>query len=157
MTLEGFIQIGLKKRRRNGRGVKSQGFSVLEAMVAMAILAAAMLPLLHLQGQFMRTITGFERASDRIAIRENVVNLIAAQNIDQNLQGEFIQGQYRIQWQARPLQPAQIARDVDEGEGRFTVSIYSVEVVVTTPFRQTDRFHIKALGWTAIRPVIGEL
>ena len=56
--------------------LKEEGFSVLEAMVAMAILAAGLLPILALQGQFVQTVTQIEHVEKSLTAQNNALNLM---------------------------------------------------------------------------------
>lgn len=49
------------------------GFSALEAIVAVALLSIALLPLLDLQGQAIRTVDAVERAERNIITRQAVL------------------------------------------------------------------------------------
>ncbi len=107
--------IGPPNAERGG----SDGFSVLEALVAMAILAAAMLPLLALQGQFIRSVESFERADTRIAARQNAVAYLKTLNFTQVETGRVVQGDVVLRWTAEPALPTRRTRWPGGEVGRY--------------------------------------
>jgi len=130
-----------------GQIVKERGFSVLEALVAMAILAAAMLPLLALQGQFVRNVESFERANVRISARENALAYLKTQNFFLRTAGEVQFGDTVMQWKATPVEAPRPMYPAVDSLGRFDLVLYDVEVVLTSLAIPSDTFHIRGMGW----------
>ncbi|MEO0674994.1 MAG: hypothetical protein AAFY32_08320, partial [Pseudomonadota bacterium] len=79
------------------RAVGTQaGFSVLEAIVAVALIAAAFLPLLALQTQLTRTAIAIERAEANLLARNNALALLQAINPGMRPAGSEEMGAVRL-------------------------------------------------------------
>ncbi|MBL4595825.1 MAG: hypothetical protein JKX99_04525 [Robiginitomaculum sp.] len=136
------------------------GFSVLEAMIAMAILAAALLPLLALQGQFVRSVDSMERVDARLAARTSAIHYVQALNLTQAPQGQFIQAQdtgpVLISWQATPALPARTVRGNGGFPGRFELTLYDVQITIAPAQGPTEQFSVRAVGWRPMRSILSD-
>ena len=104
--------------------LKEGGFSVLEAMVAMAILAAGLLPILALQGQFVRTVTQIEHVEKSLTAQNNALNLMRTVDLTNVPTGEVQFENYRISYNATPAASTQTARANGGLPGRFLSLIH---------------------------------
>lgn len=127
------------------------GFSVLEAMIAIAILAAALIPLLTLQGQFIRSVESFERADVRLEVRDSALTLLNSLNLMDYPNGTLDLGRAQMTWRATLAGPAKMSRGDAGTEGRFEMALYDVNVTLTHETNQTETFSVRGLGW---RPVV---
>ena len=123
------------------------GFSVLEALVAIAILAAALLPLLELQSQFARTAAAIERTEQRITLEDMALAHISALNIDQTPQGSILTPQGQITWAAKPAVDSRFARDNGGGRARYLMTLYNVEVILRLNSGAQEQLTLQAVGW----------
>ncbi|PHR93582.1 MAG: hypothetical protein COA69_02790 [Robiginitomaculum sp.] len=130
-----------------GPDVGTHGFSVLEALVAMAILAAAMLPLLDLQGRFIQTVSSFERANIRIATRQNALAYLKTQNFVLQPSGEVRIGDVVLQWAAVAVEPARRTRNSADDVGRYEITIYDVRADIISVTGAVDTLYLRGLGW----------
>ncbi|PHR53894.1 MAG: hypothetical protein COA47_16445 [Robiginitomaculum sp.] len=113
----------------------------------MAILAAAMLPLLALQGQFIRSVESFERADTRIAARQNAVAYLKTLNFTQVETGRVVQGEIVLRWIAEPALATRRTRWPGGEVGRYELTLYSIEAILEFPDGNEDRFSVNGLGW----------
>lgn len=125
---------------------KDQGFSVLEAMIAMALLAAAILPLLSLQGQFIRSVDSIERADRRLEIRHLALNKIKTINIADSPSGDYIQSDFRIAWSSKAVFPLQTVYEAGT-PGPNEIALFDVKVEIFFADGAVDSFNIRRLGW----------
>jgi len=126
---------------------KDIGFSVLEAMVAMALLAAAMLPLLSLQGQFSRSIDSIERADRRLDSRYVALNLIKTINPQTTDSGEFLHRDAKVTWKANPVRLPQIIYDDDGIATENEISLFDISVTIVFEGGAIDEFTVRRVGW----------
>lgn len=161
-------------------GPQDAGFSVLEAMIAVFLLAVGFLPLLELQSRFVSTTEALERAEVRIGQRQLTENHLATINFALQPEGRARYGDTQVSWQATPLAPARTVRAAGGAPSRFTVSLWDVEVEALTvrgsfatatgqnavprvdTFGTNDapdvppalRYRRRGLGWTATQGVL---
>jgi len=137
------------QRKRNSRILGEEGFSVLEAMVAIAVLAAGLLPLLALQGQFVSTVERIEHAEISLSAQDNALNLIKSANLAQAPSGRAIFEGYSVEYAAKAAVPPQNARGNGGMQGRFEMTLYDVDVRIIYVSGREDVFTIRELGWRA--------
>jgi len=129
------------------------GFSVLEAMIAMAILAAAMLPLLGLQSQLVRTVGQYERIDARLIASENAIARIKPINFTLQQSGTFDDGTVRVRWQATAAEPPRNTQNQGGGAGRYEITLYNVAVSLTFSTGEQETLQLKGLGWRPLWPI----
>ncbi len=133
------------------------GFSVLEAIVAMAILAAALIPLLALQGQFLRTTEALERVEQRLDAEETALAHIGALNLVQSPTGTISAQSAQISWQSRPLVPARKARGSNGFPSRYNITLYEVTVTLSYRGGRQEQFLLQGLGWKPTQSLLKTL
>lgn len=124
------------------------GFSILEAMIAMALLAAALLPLLELQGQFTRVVGSLERADMRLQARDVALNKIITINPAENLRGELELQDSRISWMAQPVFPLKPLND-SGFDTPTDIALYDIKVEILFVDGSYDNFNVRRLGWVS--------
>ena len=107
---------------------KTHGFSLLEAIVALAILAAAGLALFASMSQSLQMVNRAERAREVDSALLNAVAWMDTVNPMERPQGEQSFGQFTLQWQSKPIEPV---RDGVTGflqPGLYQVGLYEVRL-----------------------------
>lgn len=133
------------------------GFSVLEALVAIAILTAGLLPLLALQGQFVKTVESLERA-ERQMTADNIVRAhIQALNLVDSREGEINLGDIMARWEAKPVFGPDWVRDNGGMASRYQVTLYDVTVTYNGVSQTTRQMQLQGMGWEAKRPFLSGL
>ena len=127
--------------------LKEEGFSVLEAMVAMAILAAGLLPILALQGQFVRTVTQIEHVEKSLTAQNNALNLMRTVDLTNVPTGEVQFENYRISYNATPAASTQTVRGNGGFPGRFEVTLYDIQIKIIYLSGREENFSIRNFGW----------
>ena len=138
------------------RKKKQRGFSVLEALVAMAVLAAAFLPLLALQGQFLRTSQSLERAELLLAAESMALAHIKAINLDQTQGGDIESAYGQISWMARPAQGPTAGRDTAGFPSRFVFTLYDIDVKIKLKSGHIKQFSLQGLGLHPTKSVLDQ-
>jgi len=145
-----------EKRRPRDRN-HEDGFSVLEALVAMAVLAGALLPLLALQGQFVKTTESLERNEHRLSVQDLALAHIASHNLNQVSQGT-LQTQYgTIEWRAEPAAGPHRARGATGFPSRYALTLYNVGVDITYNSSAAETFTLQGLGWQPVASIYDTL
>jgi len=132
---------------------KESGFTVLEALVAVAILAAALIPLLGMQSQFVERIAAQERLQTRLSLQAALVASLEDVNFQLHKTGQINGAGYIARWQAAPRGPAATSR-ISTGEpARFNIQAYTVTVRVTYQDGHQQNYRLPGLGWQAKWPI----
>ena len=128
------------------------GFSVLEAIVAVALIAGAFLPLLALQTQLTRTAIAVERAEETLQARNNAMALLQVVNPTLQPTGEENLGNCVLTWTSQAISQTGPARGSAGDFGRFDVTLYEVSATLTFANGRIDVFTVRQVGWIANRP-----
>lgn len=130
-----------------------RGFSILEALVAMAIIAGAFLPLLMLQGQLTRTALAVERSEQLLRGKTNALSYLRTLNPSLRPEGEEPLGDgISMAWQSTPLTQPRPVRSMGGEVGRFNITLYEVSCTLSFPDGRTSTFSSSQVGWIATRP-----
>lgn len=130
------------------------GFSVLEAIIAMAILSIALLPILSLQGQFVRNVSTIERLESRLSVERSVRDHIGALNLSLVQSGAYNAPAGAVQWQAKPAGEGRRVKTAGGQPGRFIVQLYTVDVSVTYQSGSAEIFVLTGIGWKPLFPYL---
>jgi Tfp pilus assembly protein PilV len=129
------------------------GFSVMETLVAVALLAIAIIPLYAFQQTLANTAARLQTASDLLDAQESALAVL--QTIDPIAQpsGDMQLGDWRLSWESRELASESPA------DGYLGVSIWRValfEINATLERENTQRnFTIRRVGWVQVRDPTG--
>ncbi len=107
--------------------VKQQGFSLLEAIVALTILAGASMALFGWIGGSLRQLNHAELYIDAAPAMTSTLEYLKFQDLATSPSGEFVSGDILVRWQA-----VAVEKDVAGVEGSgFLLSLYDVELHVS--------------------------
>lgn len=131
-----------------------RGFSVMEVLVAIALLSIAMLPLIQLQRTLADATFRVEAALERASARESALAYLASINISERPEGEMDLGKWRLIWRSDLV--AQEANPVGfSGFSNFAVALYRVEARLVSDDMQFT-FSVDQVGWTLVRDPLAE-
>jgi len=125
------------------------GFSVLEALVALALLAAALLPLYALQSSAGRAALAVERAHDRLALDRLAMNHLDPLNPALHQSGELAASGGFVRWRAEPYGPSRPIVSVTGQAGRFRAQMYRIRVEIAPQHGAVREWSMDRIGWTA--------
>ena len=127
---------------------RQAGFSVIEALVAVAVIAIALLPLVALQMQVSRDHVRQRVVRAEIAAQCNALALLRDANIMDAPRGERDLGDgQNMRWAATPLSRLTRTTDRGTGDGEFDVVLYRVEVTIDLGEGAPFVFDVEQLGW----------
>jgi len=108
------------------------GFSLLETIIAIAILGIASVPLLTFQSQLVRNSIQLETSAETLTAREVSETYLSLLDLTQEQQGEFeIGGGWTVGWQAT-AKTAPTRSVLGAGyEGRYTAQVFELTANVT--------------------------
>ncbi|MEO1039965.1 MAG: prepilin-type N-terminal cleavage/methylation domain-containing protein [Pseudomonadota bacterium] len=140
---------------RPGPAQRRAGFSVIEVLASVALLAIALVPLFQLQSALAEAAVRLELAAEIAEMEESALALISAVNpIEQN-EGADQLGDWSMRWRAEPV-TEEVFADGYLGQSNFNIALF--EITVTLERGDTRRqFAVRQLGWRVVRSEFGEL
>lgn len=129
---------------------------MLEAMVAMAVLSAALLPLLALQGQFVRSVSQMDVIEQRLAIQSIFSSTISSTNLMEVQQGAFEIEGAQVTWKAQQILPIRTVRDYSGLTSRYSTAYYNVQARVKSQSGQISTLQTRGMGWKETRSILTE-
>lgn len=130
------------------RRITRPGFTLIEALVALAIAAMTMTAIFQLQIQMAQGQRRAQAVLQQVAVQENALAVIRDVNFLERPSGEFaVPGAEVIRWTAAPKGAAR--RNMGAGtNGRYEVQLYEVTVRIERPGgRNPPDMTIERVGW----------
>lgn len=135
---------------RLGSG-KHAGFTLLEAMVAISILATTSLAIYSWYSTSLLTLERTENVAEQAMLRGDLQAFLATVNLQQEGRQEFRINAYTVVLDASLLEPVQDSRTITSAPGLYEVGLYSVVVNVYRDGRQLGDFATRLVGYRQVR------
>jgi prepilin-type N-terminal cleavage/methylation domain-containing protein len=130
----------------------SAGFTLLEAMVAIAVLAAVLLPLYELISNVSRSAFRVDEANRRAEIETDALNIMSTINPMDKPAGSIDLGPYAVRWAAQTLIEPIDGSAYPSGISAFSIGLYNAKVDVTAPDgRILVSFPLRMIGYKHVR------
>lgn len=132
---------------------REHGFSVLEALFAVAILAIAIAPILAVQTQATREMGRLEKARVQASAEQNALALLKEINPMAEPEGaREIGGGQVLSWRATPLSYVRRSIGRDAPNGDFDVALYRFDATVrAADGARVTVFSVEQMGWRKTR------
>ena len=125
------------------------GFSVMETLVAVALLAIAIIPLYAFQQTLAGAATRLQTASALLDAQESALAVLQTIDVMAEPEGEMDLGDWRLRWQSRELISEQPA-DGYLGSSIWGVGLY--EVTATLERGETrHEMTVRRVAWVQVR------
>lgn len=126
-----------------------RGFSLMEALVAVALIAIALTPLMDLQIQVQRNYLRQQELRSEIQARENAVAVLRDVNVMLEPTGQRRMSEGRIlRWRAIGSSLVTRTTNRGSGDGTFDVALFAVRATISDDQgRPVSTFDIERLGW----------
>jgi general secretion pathway protein I len=126
----------------------SEGFSVIEALIAVAIIGVAMVPIVAMQTQLARQYQRQSALQEQLAAQRNALTLLREVNVMAEPRGRRGLGEGReLRWRAVPISSPQRSLRFLAGEGDYRVALYRVDATVLGRSGLVARMSVDQLGW----------
>lgn len=129
----------------------ASGFTLLEAIVALAILAAGSMALFAALNSSLRSIERIEAATRLDTATQNALSRLEVLNPMAEPSGEETFGDWRMRWAATAVEPPQDGLTDYLQPGFFEVGLYQVEVELHSGAGLERRFVVRKAGWRQVR------
>jgi len=136
---------------RQGARRRGRGFTLLEAIVALAILATAGLALFAAMSQSVQMVQRAQQARDADAVLRNALAIIDRVNPMESPAGSMPLGDYELRWQSELVEPA---LDSDTGQlhpGYFEVGLYQVHLELWRGNAMARDLTLRRAGYRQVR------
>ncbi|MGX1588784.1 type IV pilus modification PilV family protein [Brevundimonas diminuta] len=133
------------------------GFSLIEALVALAIASMTLMAIFELQIQMTRSQQRAALAIEQVAAQENALALTRNLNPMAQPQGRIeLPGGDTIVWTTEPRSERRINAGFPGGDGAFEVQLYRVTVGVERAHgRSPAPLVFDRIGWRRLQPIEG--
>ena len=128
-----------------------RGFSLLEAIVALTILAAAGLALFAAMSQSLQMVGRAERAREVDSAMLNAVAWMETINPMETPRGEQSFGDFRLQWQSEPIEPVRDGATGFLQPGLYQVGLYRVRLQLTRAGVLEREEILRRVGYKQVR------
>ncbi len=135
-----------KKRRQ-----EQIGFSVLEAIAAIALIAIAFLPMMVLQSQLTRTAAAIERAERNTRNMSSALARLRVTNPMFEPDGVENLGEAVFSWRSHPITEVRPVLDAGGGAGRFDMQLFDITATLDYGNGVKTEFTVRQVGWRANR------
>lgn len=128
---------------------RTAGFSLLEALIALAIATLTLTAVLGLQRQLVDGQRRMEAMLARSEQRQNVLALLKDLNPDYTPEGEILlPPRATVRWSSTPITQPRLSAGFPGGDGNFYVTLHRVAVeVIDESGAVVDSFEIERMGW----------
>ena len=128
-----------------------RGFSLLEAIVALTILAAAGLALFAAMSQSLQMVGRAERAREVDSALLNAVAWMETVNPAETPQGEQQLGQVTLRWTSEPLETPRDSMTGYLRAGLYRVGLYQVRLELTRAGQPPVETTVRRVGYLQVR------
>ncbi len=129
------------------------GFSTIEVMVMVAIVALSLIPIMGVQSQVVRAYTSYKGQYAETTLVANSLELITKLNPLETPQGSLpLDSNSALYWQATPISARVRVIAYPSGSGDFEVMLFRVDVTIATlAGEEVRRFSVDQLGWSKLQ------
>jgi len=138
--------------------VACRGFSLLEAVVALAILAGVGVAIFDWVNASWITLTRVRGVSQEEASIRAAMGFLEGINPTAQPKGDVAVGPYRIRWEAVAVEPSRPALTLAKVPGNHEVTLYSVdaEVSLSAGTAAPVHFRFRQAGFRQVRNMWGD-
>ena len=136
---------------RPGGASRSEGFSLLETMVALVIFTGAAMALYGLFSTNLTALVRVHDASREVPAVRHAVEFLSSINPRERDSGRFVVDAVEVVWSARLLEPVRESQTATGGRGYFEVGLYEVEFTLTSEERPLGTWRLRVPGYEKVR------
>ena len=136
--------------------LRAGGFSLLEALVAMVILASSGWALLDWVNASIGSLRRVEDANARSEMSRNILEYMEGVNPSLRPQGQVDLGAAKVQWTARPIAGPTDNIDYPRGQGLYEMALYRTTVKAYRGQELWLELELKQVGYRRVRQLLAQ-
>lgn len=138
----------------NSPNRKQQGFTLLEAIVAMVLIATTGMALFSWINSNIITLNRIHETNERSEATQNILEYMDSINPMLKPEGNAALGSYTIRWKAKPTTLVQDGSAYPLGTSLFQFALYDtlVEAETKDKIARFD-FHLRQVGYKKVRTI----
>ncbi len=133
------------------RPSRQRGFSLLEAIVALAIVASAGMALFAAMNQSIRMAARADDARKADSAMRNALAWMETVNPAQTPSGEKRLGEVVLQWRSEPVEPPRDAEGGYRQAGLYRIGLYDVTLDVRAGEGIASSLRLRKVGYLQVR------
>lgn len=130
---------------------RQRGFSLLEAIVALTILAAVGMALFAAMHQSVQMVARAERSRVADSAMRNAMAWVETINPAETPRGEERLGDVIMRWEAEPIEPPRDAMTGYLQAGLYQVGLYDLRVQLLLDGQPLTETHVRRVGYKQVR------
>ena len=139
-------------RRGVRPSLRSQGFTLLETMVALVIFTGAAMALYGLFNTNLITLARAHDVSRQMPAVRHAIEYLSSINPREEDAGRLDMDGLNVVWTAKLLQPARQSQTVTGGRGYYEVGLYEVEfTMMSERGRSLGTWRMRVVGYEKVR------
>lgn len=138
-------------RRRSGSGIRPNGFTLLETMVALVLFTGVAMALYGLVNTNLIALARAHDVSRQIPAVRHAVEYLSSINPREEDGGSFDLDGIDVAWSARLLQPVRQSQNTTGARGYFELGLYEVEFTVSERGRPIGTWRLRLVGYEKVR------
>lgn len=128
-----------------------RGFTLLEAIVALVLMASTGIALLNWINTNLITLSRVQQVQQRHEAIRNALAFMETINPSEKPTGEEVVGVYQFRWQARPVESPKEGRTPLGSISLFQVALYDTEIEIHLENNLLTRFTLRQIGFQQVR------
>jgi general secretion pathway protein I len=128
-----------------------RGFSLLEAIVALVVIASSGLALYSWINSNLISLARIEATARRAGAVQNALDLMAQINPAAQTSGNLLINGLTIEWNAEELEPLRDGVGYPGGIGLYQIGLFDTEVRVSQEEREIASFTLRQVGYEQVR------
>lgn len=130
---------------------KQAGFTLLEAMVALVILASASMSIYALFNTNLITLTRVRETTQEIPLARHAIRYLSAMNLTAPASGEFEVDGALIRWNAELVEPYRQSQNGRGFMGYFQLGLYNVTFTIFADGEALGTHELRVVGHEKVR------
>ena len=136
---------------RTTRRPPSAGFTLLEAVVALAIFAAGAMALYGLYGANLIGLARAHEVAGQLPVVEQAVERLALIDLRQQAEGSFAVGAAEVSWTAALVEPPRQSQSTSGYLGAFEIGLYQIDFDIAEDERVLGSWQMRLASHARVR------